>query len=148
MSAKLRGETLASIAECIKAGASQAAACAVACITTRTFQRWCLLPVLEDRRHGPRTVPGNALTNDEREKIVALATSPEFCDKSPHQIVPMLADRGEWVASESSFYRVLKMSEMLAHRERSRPRSVHRPKALEATMPNQVFSWVNVLAYG
>lgn len=141
MSAERRSEMLASIGECIKAGASQAAACAIACVTSRTLQRWHRLPDLEDRRHGPITAPANALTKEEREKIVAISASPEFCDKSPHQIVPMLADKGEWVASESSFYRVLKTSEMLAHRERSRPRSVHRPKALEATGPRQVFSW-------
>lgn len=141
MSAERRGEMLASIGECIKTGASQAAACTIACITSRTLQRWRRLPDLEDGRHGPITAPANALTREEREKIVAISASPEFCDKSPHQIVPLLADRGEWVASESSFYRVLKTSEMLAHRERSRPRSVHRPKALEATKPNQVFSW-------
>jgi putative transposase len=129
------------IDECVRAGASQAAACEVACITARTFQRWRLLPTLEDRRHGPVTLPGNALTKDEREEIVAISAAPEFCDKSPHQIVPILADKGQWVASESSFYRVLKASEMLTHRERSRPRSPHRPQALEATQPNQVFSW-------
>jgi putative transposase len=141
MSEVLRSEMLTSVDVCVEAGASQAAACAIACISPRTLQRWRLLPTLEDRRHGPDTVSGHALTKEEQEKIVEVAASTEFRDKSPHQIVPILADRGEWVASESSFYRVLKLSEMLTHRDKSRPKSVHRPKALEATEPNQVFSW-------
>lgn len=127
--------------ECVAAGASQVAACGVACISSRTLQRWRRLPDLEDKRRGPVTSPGNTLSAKEREEIIVIAASPEFRDKSPHQIVPALADRGEWVASESSFYRVLKMSAMLEHRERSQAPSMRRPKALEATGPRQVFSW-------
>ncbi|MBC7530093.1 MAG: DDE-type integrase/transposase/recombinase [Oligoflexus sp.] len=70
-----------------------------------------------------------------------ISSSKEFQDKSPHQIVPTLADRGEYVASEASFYRVLKANNLLAHRGRSKPRTVGRPRAYEATKPRQLFSW-------
>lgn len=71
----------------------------------------------------------------------AIATATEFQDKSPHQIVPTLADRGQYVASESSFYRVLKAEELLTPRGRAKPRCVAKPRALTATAPNQVYSW-------
>jgi putative transposase len=141
VSTELRSETLEQVAECVASGASQEAACEVACITPRTLQRWRLLPVLEDRRRGPVSSPKNSLTDEEKAKIIAISGRPEFRDKSPHQIVPSLADRGEYVASESSFYRVLKAGEMLVHRGKDRPKTMHRPKELEATAPNQLYSW-------
>lgn len=54
----------------------------------------------------------------------------------------MLADRGVYIASESSFYRVLKRHKQLNHRGRAEPaRSVPRPTSFTATGPNQVWSW-------
>jgi transposase InsO family protein len=73
--------------------------------------------------------------------VIRIATSAEFCDKSPHQIVPSLADRGEYVASEATFYRLLKAAALLNHRGKSKPRSVTRPKAYVAVRPNQIYSW-------
>ena len=60
---------------------------------------------------------------------------------SPHQIVPSLADRGEYAGSESTFYRILKAEEMLNHRGRTKAKQTQRPKAYEATKPNQLYSW-------
>jgi transposase InsO family protein len=56
--------------------------------------------------------------------------------------VPILAERGEYIASESSFYRILRAAKQLTHRHSScqkNPRS--KPKALVATAPNQLYSW-------
>jgi transposase InsO family protein len=72
---------------------------------------------------------------------VAIATSENYRELAPSQIVPMLAEQGIYVASESSFYRVLRARRLLNHRERSRPRQNHRPAAYVATGPNQVWSW-------
>ncbi|EGV27535.1 Integrase catalytic region, partial [Thiorhodococcus drewsii AZ1] len=41
---------------------------------------------------------------------------PEFADRPPSQIVPTLADQGRYIASEASFYRVLRAHDQLAHR--------------------------------
>jgi transposase InsO family protein len=129
------------VAEGTGCGLTQAASCEEVGVKSRTVQRWRLLPVLEDGRKGPKTTPANALSALERAKIITVATSLEFINKSPHQIVPALADRGEFVASESSFYRVMKSCEVLAHRGRSEPRVVQKPKALEAKKPNEIYSW-------
>ena len=128
------------ILEAVAAGARLERACAVVGVSARTLQRWALPGAEEDRREGPRRAPGNKLSEAERRKVVAWANAPEHRDLSPKQIVPRLADRGVYLASESTFYRVLRAEDLLAHRERSRPPSP-RPKEHVATGPNQVWSW-------
>ena len=81
------------------------------------------------------------LVPTERQNILDIANSPEFRDLSPKQIVPQLADQGIYVASESSFYRVLRNEGHMAHREPSRPATSRKPKEHVATGPCQVWSW-------
>src|SRR3546814_4796812 len=58
------------------------------------------------------------------------------------QIVPRLADQGIYIASESSFYRVLREHEQVNHRSRAAaPHVPERPRAWAATAPGQVWSW-------
>jgi len=73
--------------------------------------------------------------------MLMIANSKEFRDLNPHKIVVKLADFGRYVASESSFYRLLKDGDLLAHRSKSRPRVNHPPRCLVAKAPNQVWSW-------
>jgi putative transposase len=134
-----RQAVLQAVKEAMTYGCSQQQACGALGVTERTVQRWRKSP--EDQRRGPASSPRNKLTEDERRRITSIATSVEFCDKSPHQIIPTLADRGDYVASESSFYRVLKREGLLAHRGRAKPRTAQKPRALTATGPNQVYSW-------
>lgn len=110
-------------------------------LTARTVQRWRNQNGCYDRRNGPRNAPANKLTPDERQQVLAVANSPEYRDLSPRQIVPRLADEGRYVASESSFYRILRAENQLAHRERCRPVKYHRPREKKATGPCQVWSW-------
>jgi len=69
-----------------------------------------------------------------------LVASPEFRDLSPNQIVPILADRGTYIASESTMYRALRQAGLATHRSASRPPR-KRPEELVATRPNQIWSW-------
>lgn len=133
--------TIALIDDAVAAGARVEKACEVVGISTRTLERWRRDEEHLDRRAGPRHPPAHTLSAAERAKILEVANSPEFRDKSPKQIVPMLADRGEYVASEASFYRVLKEADQLAHRGRARPKVASRPKELVASAPNQVWCW-------
>lgn len=126
------------IDEAVTAGARRKAACEALGLTARTVERWGDHD--DDRRHGPNTVPANKLSEAERHELIAVATSPEYRDQSPKQIVPRLADRGEYFASESTFYRVLHAEDMQHHRARSRP-PVPRPHAHAASAPWQVASW-------
>ena len=73
--------------------------------------------------------------------IIAVATSSQFKDLPPCQIVPILAESGVYIGSEASFYRILRENSMLAHRSRSKPSRHRKPKEYVATGPNQVWSW-------
>ena len=71
-----------------------------------------------------------------------MANEPDYAALSPSKIVPKLADEGRYIASESSFYRILKAAQQLKHRHKSKPtRTVIKPKALTASGPNQLYSW-------
>ncbi len=66
----------------------------------------------------------------------------EFAGQAPCQIVPMLADPGEYIASESSFYRVLNSRGLLHHRGRDKAKgSIKKPTSHRAHGANQVWSW-------
>lgn len=121
-------------------GACVQVACEAMGIGVRTFERWSKNPD-GDQRHGPVTEPANKLSSEERERVIELANSKECRDKSPAQIVPQLADKSVYVASESTFYRILKEEGMNAHRLKAKPRKHVRPPELKATGPNQVWSW-------
>jgi len=131
------------IKEATKAGARQSNACELLGISHRTFQRWLAKPFnkREDQRLYTPKVPINKLSEKERHKILAICNSPENGSLPPSQIVPMLADKGEYVASESTFYRVLRESDQLKHRGRSRTRKHKKPEGFVAKGPNQIWSW-------
>lgn len=73
---------------------------------------------------------------------MALANSFRFADKTPDQIVAELAQEGEYIASPSTFYRILRKNSALTHRRESRkPRAGLKPERIEVTGPNQVWAW-------
>ena len=131
---------LAWLDEAIASGSRQEVACEMLGVTIRTVQRWRVQGV-EDKRKGSRAEPANQLSEVERKQVLALAIAPQFMDMSPNQIVPALADRGEYVASESTFYRVLRAQQMSRHRDGCKPKQSHGPRSHEADGPNQVWSW-------
>ena len=132
---------LALVDEAVGAGAGLEVACETLGISARTVQRWQTQGGGEDRRYGPKHAPANKLSDAEKRQILAVANSPEYRDQSPKQIVPKLADRGIYLASEASFYRTLHEQQLINHRERSKPASAHRPSEHVATGPWQVASW-------
>lgn len=116
--------------------------CEVVGLSVRTVQRWRREDDAgEDRRRGPNTVPGNKLTEHEEKQLLALLTSPAYRDLSPRQVIPALAERGTYIASEATAYRLLHMRGMQRHRGATRPPTKKRPAQLVATGPNQVYCW-------
>jgi transposase InsO family protein len=74
--------------------------------------------------------------------VLEVCHAPEFASLPPSQIVPRLADRGEYLASESSFYRILREAEEQHHRGRARaPRPPAPPPSHCARGPCEVWSW-------
>jgi len=71
-----------------------------------------------------------------------VANEPRFAAMPPARIVPMLADEGVYIASESSFARVLRAHGQSRHRGRARaPRAVRPPTTHIASAPRQVWCW-------
>jgi len=135
---------IAWIEEACAAGARRHQACEVLGLTLRGVQRWQEDgETKEDGRKAAaqQRTPANALTPAEREQVLAVVNRPPFADLSPKQIVPRLADQGEYLASESSLYRILRAEQQLAHRGKAKPAAHRRPEPLVATGPNQVWSW-------
>jgi len=133
------------IREAQGAGCRLAPACNELGITLRTFQRWVrdgdAAVVADSRSSAVRPEPANKLSEGERAKILAVANSEEFASLPPSQIVPALADRGVYVASESSFYRVLKAASQQHHRGRAKKPCERVVTSHCASGPNQVWSW-------
>lgn len=132
------------IHEAVAAGARKAAACRELGITLRTLQRWTQTGELrtDGRPLAVRPEPANKLSEAERQAILTTCNQAEYASLPPSQIVPRLADQGVYLASESTFYRVLNDHDQLHHRGRARaPRKVARPTTYVASRPNQVWSW-------
>jgi putative transposase len=108
-------------------------------IDFKTFQSWREDPV--DKRQGPITVPRNKLSDEERDEIVRISNSTQYMDYSPWVIVAKLADENKYIASESTFYKVLKDRKQLEHRGKSKPANKYRPAPLVAHGPNEIWSW-------
>jgi putative transposase len=93
-------------------------------------------PVAHRDRPQPR-----ALTEHEQRKILDVLHSPRFVDLAPAQVWATLLDEGAYLASISTFYRLLRRAGETRERRRqaSHPTSV-KPE-LVASAPNQVWSW-------
>jgi putative transposase len=84
----------------------------------------------------------NKLTPQETQRIVQCINSEEFKDLSPSQIVPRLADRSCYLASESTMQRILRRHGQNTHRRPERKgQKRNKPFALKATMVNQIYTW-------
>jgi len=133
---------IGNIAEAVRSGARQSKACETIGLSLRTIQRWKLRPEGgEDLRQGPRDNSGNRLSEEERAEVLRIANSPAFQDLSPNQIVPTLADQNIYVASESTFYRILKDAKLDAHRSAPKPPRRKKPREQVAEVPNAVWTW-------
>lgn len=136
-----RQQIQALIDEAVVAGARRAQACAEAGLSARTLERWRLSPTGDLRPEAEHPAPANRLSDAERAQISEVANSPEFASVPPGQIVPALADVGVYLASESSFYRVLKEQDQQHHRGRASKPQKREPTTHCATAPNQLWCW-------
>ena len=136
-----RGRCIDLVEQARASGARRVASCEVLEVSLRTVERWEKDPDPGDQRRGPKSVCGHALSEQEKQAIVEVSNSQAYRDLSPWQMVARLADAGQYLGSESSFYRVLKQNQLLSHRQSSKPRVSRRPKDLLARHPNEVWSW-------
>jgi transposase InsO family protein len=88
-----------------------------------------------------RPPPPNKLSALERQAVLDAANRPGYASLTPHQIVPRLADEGIYLASESTFYRVLKQAGQSTHRGRAKAPRRRAPTTHRADAPNQLWCW-------
>jgi len=132
---------IALIVEACTKGAIKYKACALLGITVRTIERWEKDDGLIDKRKQAIHIPVNKLSDEERSMVLQVANSKIYQNLPPCKIVPMLADEGCYIASESTFYRILRTENQLTHRQHSRPVKHHKPNAYKATGARQVWTW-------
>jgi putative transposase len=138
-----RGLVVELIQEASQNGARLAPACKELNISVRTYERWVSEGgVKEDQRPiVSRPEPKNKLTIEEKQEMLKVVKKEEFANLPPTQIVPKLADQCIYIASESSFYRVLREQNMQHHRGRSKKPERKLPESHLAIAPNQVWTW-------
>ena len=116
-------------------------ACASMGLPRATYYRACRearAPLHTVRR--PRRSP-LALSASERQDVIDVLHSPEYVDVAPRTAYAMLLDAGIFLASVSTFYRILRACsgtrgrrDQLVHPDYARPE-------LLATRPREVWSW-------
>ena len=140
-----RKELLKLVDEAEQAGARLSKIADLLGRSARTLRRWQEANQAgkgDGRPTAQRPRPANALSEEERQAVLAVCNQPEYAHLPPTQIVPHLADKGIYLASESTFYRILKDEKQVAHRGRAQPPQKRvRPQPCKATAPNQVWSW-------
>jgi len=111
-------------------------------ISYRTYQRWNQGKELSEDQRIYNAVPvHNKLSQAVREEIINVINKPEYSTVTPYQIVPSLLDLGEYIASESTFYRVMRESSQLKHRGKGAAGKHNKPQPLKASQANEIYSW-------
>ncbi|WP_416780711.1 IS3 family transposase [Microbacterium lacticum] len=89
----------------------------------------------------PRPAPANRLSEQERALVLGTLNSDEFVDKPPLQVYAILLERGQYVGSVSTMYRVLAENTQVRERRRLASHPPRKVPELIATAPGQVYSW-------
>ncbi|MFW7382144.1 MAG: IS3 family transposase [Oligoflexus sp.] len=97
------------------------------------------------RLHGPHKKPSrvavNALSGAEVNQILDTLHSKEFIEDTPYQVVSKLMDRGQWLCSIRSMYRILSKNGEVRERRNQRRHPKFVKPVIEARAPNQLWSW-------
>ena len=100
------------------------------------------------RRHPPtarsataRPEPANKLSEAERQRVLTVLRSDEYCDLAPAQVWARLLDDGIYLCSISTMYRLLAIAGENRERRRQRTHPARKKPELIARRPNQVWSW-------
>jgi transposase InsO family protein len=110
-------------------------------INIRTLQRWKKNGT-SDRRKGSKKHVVRKLDEETEEKILKICINSTYRDMTPHEIVPRLLDQGEYIASVSTFYRILRKNKLNGYRGNTRIRKKrNKPPERIATGPDQVWCW-------
>ncbi|QEN05344.1 transposase [Thiospirochaeta perfilievii] len=122
-------------------GARLREACKAMEISTSSFERWRAGNLIDSRKGSVKNIP-QKLTYEEEQELINLCCNKQYKDLNPYKIHASLLDKGVYIASISSFYRVLRKNSLITHRGNSRPSKKRNPPLeRKATGPNQVWTW-------
>lgn len=110
----------------------------------RTLQRWKAQgPQTHDRRPDAiRPTLSNKLKPDEEKAILLTMNQKQHRSLTPNQVFyRLLDDLGIYIASVSSFYRVLRHHGQMNHRGQSKEPTNRAITTHRATGPNQIWMW-------
>ena len=114
---------------------------AQACRALDVPRHWCY----PDRRQRDRaTAPagkGRGLAEAEQQHILDALHCERFLDAAPRQVYATLLSEGTLMGSISTMYRLLRQRTQTRERRNQRPAQHHAKPQLEATGPDQVYTW-------
>jgi len=113
-------------------------ACAVLGASRATLYRHTSAPV--PPRPRTRAQP-RALSSEDRAVVVDVLHSPDFTDQPPREVYAALLSMGIYLASVRTMYRILEQLGENSERRRGHNRTPAVMPQLEATAPNQVWTW-------
>jgi len=116
-------------------------ACTSLLLPRSTYYSWSAAASGVVRERKPRRPSSRALSEAERELAIATITSPEYVDKAPASIVAGLLDRGVYICSVRTLYRLLATFVLVVERRKITKHSNHKKPELLATGPRQLFTW-------
>lgn len=123
----------------LEAVTSTSAACDLLGVSRATLYRRRRPPVQGPPT--PRPAPPNKLTEAERQRVLTVLRSAEYCDLAPAQVWARLLDDGIYLCSISTMYRLLAVAGENRERRRQRTHPARQKPELIARRPNEVWSW-------
>lgn len=115
-------------------------ACAAVGLVRATAYRH-LAPKPAERERPARPSPRRRIPDEERAAILAVLDSERFIDQPPREVYAKLLTEGTYLCSWRTMHRLLKERGPVRERRDHREHKKHAVPRLEATMPNQVWSW-------
>jgi putative transposase len=115
------------------------AACEVLGLPRASARRFRAPKFFGPRRRRPPSP--RRLSPVERQDILDVLHSERFADQTPHQVYAELLDERKYLASPSTMYRTLASEGETKDRRNQRAARTHAVPRLEATAPNQVWTW-------
>jgi putative transposase len=122
------------------AGVTNRSAAALTGVPRATATRRRVMPVAAAGRP-VRPAPANRLSLVERARVLEVLDSAEFVDQTPLQVYATLLERGQYLCSVSTMYRILAAAGQVKERRRLARHPPRTVPELVATGPGQVYSW-------
>jgi putative transposase len=116
-------------------------ACLALGVSRATYHRHQQHTAAVVRPRLPRAPSPLALSTRERQSILTLFHQPAHLDDSPRTLYAKLLDAGRYLASVSTFYRVLRAASEMRPRRNERTHPAYARPELLASAPRELWSW-------